>query len=297
MALTESFRKAALMTAVIGAVLLIFTGAVFFSLSGIPVSGAFFNALASDRALTGYLAGRLMHQIPASGIQRNAVFKRVIPREIASQIRGSQYRNWLRFLEEGKAEVLRFDFRKLKSTLLVRFAADIKITTFVRSLPKSCSLFRAGGVGRRERRILLRFAPVYKRVSEWRYFALLFPLFLVSGMLIPKEGRMLRIRAAAFVSSVIWITLFIFIIAFRQQVTDLGLTILAQLSRNTVIEKAVVRGALNTASAKLFLQSVVFGGISFALLLFCSFGRKQGERTNSGGVPVEVDRTGIRNNP
>ena len=151
----------------------------------------------------------------------------------------------------------------------------------IKGQPDYLSLLRVAGMGIREKRLLIRFSAWYGKLRFWRIPALILPLLLIVAVLFYAPGRRGNIQAISFISSVIWIAMLVFLLVFRQQVVDLGLTVLAQISRNTVLEKAVVEGGIRIALIRLLRLSAACALFSFGLLLYNSFRVNRGEESSA----------------
>jgi len=186
-------------------------------------------------------------------------------------IRTEFYESWKRSMQNSNTGSLVLSTTALKRGFGSGAALVPALRKELAALPAQISFYRLIGLKTRERELLRRFSSVYKAVSGYRMLVLLVPFLLLGAAFILAQRRFPLLTSVSFVGSVLLLTLFLFILVFRQQVTGLALAVLAQFSRNTLVERAVVRCAMHAAAVKLIFLSLGFGLFSFLTLLLTRF--------------------------
>lgn len=172
---------------------------------------------------------------------------------------------WLTWLEgQGQIGSLAIGFRECRDMLASRRPPWA-------SVPETFSFIRLVGLTVRDQALLTTARLWYRRLGDAAWIAALLALILFSGGFCLAPDRIRYLVLPAFLFTVISLTIALFILLFRQQVLGLAQAALEQVSRNTPVERALVREGLGLVMDRvlwLHLPGALVSGTALLLLQF-----------------------------
>lgn len=172
------------------------------------------------------------------------------------------WRSWL----EGKGDIrdLRISVREFRAVLVPLYPPGVPV-------PDTLSFFRLAGLTARDQALLDTARLWYRRLGTAAWMAAGLALLLFGGGWVLAPDRIRYLVLPAFLFTVISLTIALFILLFRQQVLGLAQAALEQVSRNTPLERALVREGLGLVMDRLLwlhLPGVLVSGTALLMLQF-----------------------------
>jgi hypothetical protein len=176
------------------------------------------------------------------------------------------WRSWL----DGRQAIgdLRINLRETRGLLVALRVPGV-------SVPGALSFNRLAGLTARDQRLLTTVRRWLSRLGDaaWVAAGVALLLFFAGFFLAPERSGYLVLPA--FLFTVISLTVALFILLFRQQVLGLAQAALEQVSRNTPLERALVREGLGLVMERLLWLHLPGALVSGTALLLLQF-RKRG---------------------